>query len=148
LGAAGRAVERRQPGIAGQPQAVAAGVDGQRVVGEVAAHDLRQALEPALEQIALAGAKRRWHALAVAEAEGDVGMRHRQPVDGVDGVVELGARRFQEFEPGRRRIEEVAHLDPGARRMRRRTGVPTRPPSTSMRQASAAPWARLVMATG
>jgi hypothetical protein len=44
-------------------------------------------------------------------------VRHGQPPYRIEGVLVLGARRLEELEPRRRGEEEVAHLDPRARRM-------------------------------
>ena len=54
------------------------------------------------------------HAFLAREREGDVGPAHRQaPHHLADGVA-LAAVALEELEPRRRRVEEVAHLDPGA----------------------------------
>ena len=76
-------------------------------------------------------------AILVADhGEGDPGIGHGEPLHRVDGLVALGARRLQEFEPRRGREEQVAHLDPGARRMRRRLPAPiSAPPSTAISHA-------------
>src|SRR5689334_14636532 len=55
-----------------------------------------------------------------SEVEGDMRMGHRQPLDRVDCGRQFGAVALEEFEPGWRGVEQVAHLDPRAGWMRRR----------------------------
>ena len=119
---AGRPVERRQAGEAAQAKALAVGVDGQRIVGELAAHDGAQPRQP--RGIALsssdgvAAGEVDQRALLAFEAEGDRGMGHREAPHRIGDMARFGARLLQELQPGGRGKEEIAHLDPRARRMR------------------------------
>ena len=111
------AIERRQPGIAGQVQPLAAGIDGHRILGEGIAHDRGQPPQPYVEQLALSGGQLHGAARAIAQREADMRVRHRETVQHIDRLAIFGARRLQEFQPCRCGVEQVAHLDPGARRM-------------------------------
>ena len=119
----GRAVERRQPGEARQFESFARCVDGERVVGEVAA---QQRAEPRLARIRRAPRRQIGGGvetqdglfLVAGDGEGYCRIGHGQALDRVDRGVAFGARRFEEFEPRRGGVEQLAHLDPGAGRMR------------------------------
>ena len=121
---AGRPIERRQAGEARQPEALAVGVDRERIVGELAAHDGRQPLEARgvglVEQRGIGRRQVDQRALLAFQAEGDGGMGHREPAQRVGDVARFGARLLQELQARRRRKEELAHLDARAGRMRRR----------------------------
>ena len=114
------AVEGRQADVAGQAQALALGVDRQRILGEVAAEDRREAAQARLEQLALGGRQVQEIALAVAEDEADPVVRHGEPCQGVARLHLLGPGGLEELEARGCRVEEVAHLDPGAAAERRR----------------------------
>ena len=108
--------EGGQSGMAGEPQPLALGLDGDGVGGEVAPEHAgrrgqagRPAGRPARPRSG--PATRSAAAGRVAQAEGDVGPRQREPADGVGDRLRLGPVGAQEFQPRRRRVEEVAHLD-------------------------------------
>ena len=126
--AAGRAVEGGQADEAGEMHAVALGIHRHRAVAEVAPEHGGEAGEADIQQLALAGGvfQRRLAALADGEAEGDLGVGHREALQHVFDVILLGARRLEEFQPGRHGVEEVAYLDPCSRRMRGRRHRPHR----------------------
>ena len=113
-----RPVERRQARETREPEALAIGVDGQAVVGEVAAHHGAEPRQP--RRIALLQQRRNGRrqvdqgALFALEAKGDGGMRHGKAAHGVGDVARLGARLLQELEPRRRGEEKIANLDPRA----------------------------------
>src|SRR3546814_11767436 len=65
-------------------QTYALGLDGQRVLGEVAAHDLGEAREAGFQHIALHREGLEARPVAVDQGEGDPGAGHRQPVDDVE----------------------------------------------------------------
>src|SRR6185437_5860685 len=121
-----RAVERRQPGEAGEAQPLAPRIDAEHVLGEIAAEDRGEPRAPAIlrfarREIAGDGVEAAQHAVFVADhREGDAGIGHGEALDHVDRLVALGARRLHEFEPRRRRVEEIAYFDTRALRMRRR----------------------------
>ena len=50
-------------------------------------------------------------ALAVDEAEGDLGLCQSEPLHHVGNGGALDALRLHEFQPRRRRVEQIAHLD-------------------------------------
>src|SRR5919204_545045 len=59
-------------------------------------------------------------ALLACEREGDIGSAHRQPAHRLADRLALAAVALEKFEPRRRRIKKVAHLDPRAFALRRR----------------------------
>ena len=113
------AVEGGERRIAAEPHAVALGVDGQRVLGKGPAHDQREPGEQPLRRV-LVGCVAECGAAVAGQGEADGGMAHGEPVDRVGGVARFGARRLEELEPRRRRVEEVRHRDGGPGRARRR----------------------------
>ncbi len=116
-----RAIERRQPREARQPEALAVGVDRHGIVGELAAHDGGQPLQPrrvARQERAVGRGEIDQRALLAFEPEGDAGMGHGKTAHRVGDVAGLGARLLQEFQPGGCGEEELAHLDTRALRMR------------------------------
>ncbi len=117
---AGRPVQRGQAGEAFHGDAASRGVHGQSVGHEVFAHDAPEAREPMVEQPWRAGLEPQRGAVADGEAEGDLGLGESEPLHHIGDGHGLGALGFHEFEPCRRRIEQVAHLDAGARADRRR----------------------------
>ncbi len=126
LVAGGGAVERGEPGEAAEPHTLARRRDRQRIVGEVAAENGGEPRAPRRPgvgacEIAALGGKPQQHAILVADdGEGDRGIGHGEAPHGIDRLVALAARGLHEFESRRRRIEEVAHLDPRALGLRRR----------------------------
>ena len=110
------------------PQPLALGLDGEGIVGEFGAHHLHQPPRIRVQQIPGPGVVAKMGALLAGQAEGDRGLGEREPAQRVGGVAQLGARRFEEFEPRRRRVEEIAHLDPGAGGERGGAGAADRPP--------------------
>ena len=80
---------------------------------EIGAENVRQARQLP----GRAGQRRRpgdGRALLAREREGDVGPAHRQPPHHLADRLALAAVALEEFQPRRRRVEEVAHLDAGA----------------------------------
>ena len=67
-----------------------------------------------------AGGSLRIWAFTLRQGKGNPGMRHGQTPHGVNHMVALGLRGLEKFETRRRRIENIANLHPGARRMGRR----------------------------
>ena len=107
-----RAVEGGERRIAGEPHALALGVDGERVAREVAAHDQREPGEPS-NRCVLVRPVAQHGAAVVDQGEADGRMAHGKAVDGVRGMARFGAWRLEELEPCRRGIEEVRHRDGG-----------------------------------
>ncbi len=58
-------------------------------------------------------------AVVVEQAEGDLRMRQRDALHGVDAMAELGGFGAQELAAGRHGIEQLAHVHRGSRRTRR-----------------------------
>ena len=103
-----------------QAHAVALDLERGRIVGERAAHELTQARARPLEQV---GPRRleREHAPAVGvQGEGDARIGHGQALERLARGELLGAVRLQELEAGRGGEEQIAHVDAGAERPRRR----------------------------
>ena len=113
-------MQRGQAGEAFHGDATSRGAHGQRVGHELFAHDAPEAREPMVEQPWRARLEPQRGAVADGEAEGDLGLGERQPLHHIGDGHGLGALGFHEFEPRRRRIEQVAHLDAGAGADRRR----------------------------
>src|SRR5215467_10204872 len=65
-----------------------------------------------------------WRALLAREREGDVGPAHRQPAHHLADRLAFAAVAFEEFEPRRRGVEQVAHFD--ARAFPERAGLDLR----------------------
>ena len=119
----GSPMQRRHADMAGQPYAVAHGVDAHRIVGKILAQDRREPRQPDIEHVPGVDRQRKQGAFAVAaQAETDFRMRHRQPVDRVANRLLLAALALEELEPRRRGVEQVEHLDLGAAGHRRRSG--------------------------
>src|SRR3546814_11458683 len=76
-------------------------LDGQRVVGELAAHEGAEALQPAGKKLAFGRRQAQQPALAVAEGETDRRMRHGEARERVLHVASLGAGGFPELEARR-----------------------------------------------
>jgi hypothetical protein len=111
----GRPRHGGQADEAGQPDALAPGLQGEAVVGEVAPHHLGDAAGRAVG--AGAGGKIEEPALAGGERKGDFGMGHGQAAHDVAHLGGLGAFGTQELEAGGHGMEEIAHLHRGARGM-------------------------------
>ena len=114
------AIQRRQADMTGQLDAVPRRLDGQGVGAEVVAHDGIQTVETRREEIPLRRRQFENLAFTLRQGKGDPGMRHGQTPHGVNRMVALGLRGLEKLEARRRRIEKIANLDPGARRMGRR----------------------------
>ena len=105
----------RQADPAQELDAVAARIEFERICGEVVAQRLAQPLGAArFARAASRPVKAR--ADVAREREARLGRGHRQPLDDVGYGYRLGPVGFQELEPRRRRGEEIARLDPRARR--------------------------------
>ena len=107
------AVEGGERRVAGEMHALAFGVDGERVVCEVAAHDQREPGEAPCRRVLVAPVAQRGAAV-VDQRQADGGMAHRKAAHRVGDVARFGARRLEELEPRRRGVEEVRHGDGGA----------------------------------
>ena len=111
--------QRRQRGKALDRDAVAFGRDLDRVGAEVGAEHVA---EPG-EAPGGAGQRRgKGHrrALLAGEREGDIRPAHGEPAHHLAHRLGLGAVELEKFQPRRRRVEQVAHLDAGAGAERRR----------------------------
>ena len=106
------AVEGGQRCVAFKPHAFALGVDGERVLGEFAAHDQRESREAPRRRV-LVGPVAQQRAAAVDQGEADGRMAHGEAVHDIRRVARLGAWRLEELEPCRRGVEEVCHRDRG-----------------------------------
>ena len=103
------AMQRREGCEASQRQAFLGALDAQGVVYELASHDAAEAREMAFG--CRAGPRQgEWRAFAGGQLEADLGMRHGQPLDDLADGHRLGALGFEEFQPRRRRREQLAHL--------------------------------------
>ena len=116
-----RPMQRGKAGKAFERDAAALGTHGQRVLDEARPEDAAEPIKPMVEQPGRAGFEAKGRALLAGEAEGDLRPRQRQPLHHVGDGRRLDPLRFHEFEPRRRRIEQVAHLD--ARSGRERGGL-------------------------
>ena len=105
------AVVGRQAREAREPHALALDVDRRGVVAEIAAHDAaRGGSSRPLNEIRFRLQIER-AASVERQRERDIGPRHREALDHIERRQVFGARGFQEFEPRRRRVEQLAHLD-------------------------------------
>jgi hypothetical protein len=107
----GAAVQGRQPGEAGEAVPFPFGGNRQRVGGEIPPEHCAESFEACGLPIARNSRQAHPCPLALGKSEGNRGMRHRQPFNHIDCVIQLGARRLEELQPRRRRIEKIAHLD-------------------------------------
>ena len=146
----GAPVEGRQPGeaaAAATPSRSAA--TGTALCGEVAAED-RLPAGAAAPSVGIAGRGRQRRSATGRPRSGvkpTSGRAIASRCTASSGVRHFRLRRLQELQPRRRGEEQVAHLDPRARRMRRRPGIAARPASTAIDQALAASRGRLVDAS-
>ena len=115
-----RPVQRGEPGEALDRDLAAQGAHRQRVVHEILAQDAAEPRQPMVDQPGRAGLEPERGALAIGEAEGDLGLGQSEPLHHVGDRRALGPLGFHEFEPRRGRVEQIAHLDPraGAERSR------------------------------
>ena len=122
------------------PSRSARDLDG--VGAEVRAEHVAEPREPAgrARQRRRPGHRR---ALLAGEREGDVRPAHGEPPHHLAHRLGLGAVGLEELQPRRRRVEQVAHLDPGAFAERRRldlrlrAGIDRRSPRRSARRRGA-----------
>ena len=108
------AARGRQAGEGQQADAVALGAHRQRVVREPLAHHRAEARGERRLAGAVRGLETQRAPAVDGEAEGDIGMRHREALDDLAHGLGLGALGLEELEPCGRREEQVAHLDAGA----------------------------------
>jgi hypothetical protein len=101
------AIEHRQPGIACQPDVFALGIDRDGVVLEILADHLGDAGEPV---VAGCGKFQR-RAIGARQREAHMRKGDRHPLDDLGDRAGLGLLGLEEFQPRRRREEQVAHLD-------------------------------------
>ena len=113
-----RARYRRQPQPARQPQTGLATVDPHAGRAEFPAAQLRQ--PPGTGFPVGRRLQAQYRALVVPEMEPDREPTQRQTPDPFLNMTELGALATQELAPGGNVEEQLAHLDSGAQRMRRR----------------------------
>ena len=115
-------VQRRQPGETGHRDPFPLGLDGQRIVQELAAHD---APEPRQMPVGPRRLRLQFHArpLARGQREADGRMRHGQALHHLRHGHVFRALALEEFQPRRRRREQLAHLDLRAAVERRRPQV-------------------------
>ena len=105
--------EGRDRDMAGQSHVVAHGLDGDRIVGKVGAHHLRDAAQPPSGLSSVAG-KSSVERSEPGQREAHGRKGDRDALDHVAGGRAFGALALHEFEAGRRCEEQVAHLDRGA----------------------------------
>ena len=86
---------------------------------EIAAQDIAEPRQPAGGAGQRGGPGHR-RAFLAGQREGDVGPRHRKAPHHFADRFGLGAVGLEKFQPRRRRIKEIADLDAGALRQRRR----------------------------
>ena len=127
-----RPVQRRQPGKALDASRAARGADRQRILDEVGAKDAAEPDEAMIEQPGRAGFEPKGGALIVGEAEGDLRPGQRQTLHDVGDGGGLDALGLHEFQPRRRCVEQIAHLDSRARGQGGRLELDLRPPSTAI----------------
>ena len=115
-----RPMQRGKAGEAFERDAAALRTHGQRVLDEVRPEDAAEPSQPMVEQPGRAGFEAKGRALLAGEAEGDLRPRQSEPLHHVGDGRRLDPLRFHEFEPRRRRVEQVAHLDARSGREARR----------------------------
>ena len=102
--------ERRQRGEAFDRDALALRRDLDRVGAEVGAENVAEARQAPGGAGERRGIRHR-RALLAGEREGDVGPAHGEAAHHLAHRLGLGAVLFEEFEPRRRGVKQVAHLD-------------------------------------
>ena len=85
-------------------------------VDELLAEDAAKPRKPMVEEPGRAWLEPQRGAVADGQAEGDLRLGEREPLDHVGDRRGLGALGLHEFEPRGRGVEQVAHLDARARR--------------------------------
>ena len=106
-----RPMQRREPGEALNFHPAAGGADGQRILDEILAKDPAEARQRMIDQPGRAGLETQRGALTVGEAKGDLWLGKRQTLHDVGDRGRLDALGLHEFQPRRRCVEEIAHLD-------------------------------------
>ena len=102
--------QRRQRGKTLDRHALALGRDFDGVAAEIGAEHVAKARQaPGRARQRRGKCHRR--AFLAGEGEGNVGPAHGEPAHHVAHRFRLGAIELQEFEPRRRRIKQIAHLD-------------------------------------
>ena len=110
--------QRRQRGKAFDRNALALGGDLDGIGAEIGAEHVAEPREPPGGAGQRRGKAHR-RALLAGEREGDVRPAHGEPAHHLAHRLGLGAVELEEFQPRRRRVEQVAHLDAGALAERR-----------------------------
>ena len=105
--------ERRQRGKAFDRDAFAFGRDLDGIGAKIGAEHVAEPGEPPGRAGQRRGKGHR-RALLAGEREGDVRPAHGEPAHHLAHGLGLGAVELEEFEPRRRRVKQVAHLDAGA----------------------------------
>ena len=126
------AMQRGEAGEAFNGKRSARGAHGKRVGHELLAEDAAKPRKPMVEQPRRTRIEPQRGAVSGREAEGDLRVGERQALHHIGDGRGLGALGFHEFEPRRRRIEQVAHFDARALADRRRLELALRPPSTAI----------------
>ena len=95
------------------------GADRQGVGDEILAEDAAEPRQAVIEQPRRARIEPQGGAVAIGKAEGDLRLGEGKPLHDIGDGRGLGALGFHEFEPRRRRVEQIAHLDARAAAERR-----------------------------
>ncbi len=112
------AVQGWHPGIAGQADALAFGLDLKGVILKFAAHYRPQPFQPRIEQITFASRVIQNLLVAIPrQGKANIGSCHRQPIHDFTRIHLFGPRGFQEFQARGRGIEKITDLDPRTKRM-------------------------------
>ena len=105
--------QRRQRGKAVDDDALAFGRDLDRVGAEIGAEHVAEPRQPPGRAGQRRGKGHR-RALLAGQREGDIGPAHGEPAHHFAHGFGLGAVELEEFQPRRRGVEQIAHLDAGA----------------------------------
>ena len=111
-------MQRGKAGEAFQRDAAALRTHRQRVLDEVRPEDAAEPSQPMVDQPRGAGFEAKGRAILAGQAEGDLRPGQSEAFHHVGDGRRLDALRFHEFEACRRRVEQVAHLDPRSGRKR------------------------------
>ena len=114
-------VIRRQADEPRQFHPVALAFDLQRILRKLAPHDFRCPPEPCVKKIPVRRRQRNLLLFVNVKVKRHFGVRQRNAADNVRARPRLGAVRFQELQPRRRRKKQIPHLNP------RPPGARTRP---------------------